>query len=139
MRDAPRTPGRRRAEPSWWPPAPRPNHEAYGVTIAVVDAAGVLLALERLDGARLHTPGGRDPQGPHGRDRAHCPTADLQRAVAADPALLAFPGRLPLAGGMPLLHAHEVLGGIGSSGGEPEDDIRVCRAALDALAKRCPG
>ena len=29
---------------------------ALEVSVAIVDEAGVLLALERLDGARLHTP-----------------------------------------------------------------------------------
>ena len=107
------------------------------VTIAVVDAGGVLLALERLDGARLHTPEAATLKA---RTAAvvRTPTADLQKAVAGDPALLAFPGRLPLAGGMPLTHGGEVVGGVGSSGGEPEDDVRVCGAVLDALA-RLPG
>ncbi len=106
----------------------------YAVTIAVVDAAGVLLALERLDGARLHTP---DVATLKARTAAvvRTATADLQKAVAADPALLAFPGRLPLAGGLPLVHGGEVVGGVGSSGGEPEDDLRVCQAVLVALAK----
>ena len=116
--------------------AARAGAEARGlaVTVAIVDAAGVLMALERLDGARLHTP---DAAILKARTAAvvRTPTADLQKAVAADPALLAFPGRLPLAGGLPLLHGGEVVGGVGSSGGEPEDDLRVCHAVLDALAK----
>ena len=116
--------------------AARAEAESRGlaVTIAVVDAAGVLLALERLDGARLHTPEAATLKA---RTAAvvRVPTADLQKAVAADPALLAFPGRLPLTGGMPLVHGGEVVGGVGSSGGEPEDDLRICRAVRDALAK----
>lgn len=110
------------------------ERRGLAVTVAVVDAAGVLLALERLDGARLHTPEAATLKA---RTAAvvRTPTAELQKAVADDPALLAFPGRLPLAGGLPLVHAGEVVGGIGSSGGEPEDDLRVCRAAVEALAK----
>ena len=115
--------------------AARAEAESRGlaVTVAVVDAAGVPLALERLDGARLHTP---EAALLKARTAAlvRTSTAELQKAVAADPALLAFPGRLPLAGGMPLLHRGEVVGGVGSSGGEPEDDLRVCRAVVDALS-----
>ncbi len=103
------------------------------MTIAVVDADGVLLALERLAGARLHTP---DAATLEDRTAAVVltPTAELQKAVAADPALLAFPRRLPLAGGLRLVHGGEVVGRVGSSGGEPADDLRVCQAVLDALA-----
>ncbi len=32
------------------------ERHGFAVTIAIVDQGGVLLALERLDGARLHTP-----------------------------------------------------------------------------------
>ena len=103
------------------------------VTIAVVDAAGVLLALQRLDGARLHTP---DAATLKARTAAitRTPTSDLQAAVRDDPALLSFPGRMPLAGGVPLLSAGTVVGGIGSSGGEPSEDEAVCHAGLRALA-----
>ena len=38
------------------------------------------------------------------------PTEDLQKAVSADPALLTFPGRLPLTGGMPLHSGDTVVG-----------------------------
>lgn len=102
------------------------------VTVAIVDAAGVLLALARLDGARLHTP---DAATLKARTAAivRTPTADLQAAVAGDPALLSFPGRMPLAGGVPLVHDGTVVGGIGSSGGEPADDEAVCAAAVRAM------
>ena len=64
------------------------------------------------------------------------PTEDLQKAVSADPALLAFPGRLPLTGGMPLRFGDVVVGGVGSSGGEPADDVAVCRAVIAALKEK---
>lgn len=103
------------------------------VTIAVVDEAGVLLALERLDGARLHT-----PEAAHLKAKTaaivRSPTKSLQDAVQGNPALLSFPGRLPLTGGVPLLHGDTVVGGFGSSGGEPDDDERLCNAAVAALS-----
>nr|WP_321985629.1 heme-binding protein [uncultured Lichenicoccus sp.] len=89
------------------------------VSIAVVDAAGVLLALERLDGARLHTP---EAAWLKARSAAivQSSTADLQHEVMADPALLSFPGRMPLAGGLPVLHEDHVVGGVASSGAQPD-------------------
>ncbi len=103
------------------------------ITIAIVDEAGVLLALERLDGARRHTPEAATLKA---RTAAvvRSSTADLQAQVQADVALLSFPGRMPLAGGMPLVHDGIVVGGVGSSGGEPAQDQRICDAAIEALA-----
>ncbi len=103
------------------------------VTIAIVDEAGVLLALERRDGARLHTP---EAAWLKARTAAvtRTPTSELQAAVAANPALLSFPGRMPLTGGLPLVHAGTVVGGIGSSGGQPDEDVAICDAAVAALA-----
>ena len=103
------------------------------VTIAIVDEAGVLLALERLDGARLHTPEAATLKA---RTAAivRTATSDLQASVAENPALLSFPGRMPLAGGVPLHHRGCVVGGVGSSGGEPREDEAVCAAAVRALA-----
>jgi len=104
------------------------------VTIAIVDDAGVLLALERRDGARLHTP---EAAWLKARTAAivRQPTSELQEAVAANPALLSFPGRMPLTGGAPLVHAGTVVGGVGSSGGAPEEDVAVCAAVVAALAR----
>ncbi len=105
---------------------------ALEVSVAVVDEAGVLLALQRLDRARLHTP---EAAWLKARTAAivRSSTAALEHQVQADPALLSFPGRMPLAGGVPLLHQGQVVGGVGSSGGSPEQDEQVCRAALAAL------
>lgn len=104
------------------------------VTIAIVDEGGVLMALERLDGARLHTPEAATLKA---RTAAivRAPTSELQKPVLENPALLSFPGRMPLTGGHPLVHDGLVVGGIGSSGGEPAEDEAVCRAALQALTE----
>ncbi|TLU71449.1 GlcG/HbpS family heme-binding protein [Lichenicoccus roseus] len=103
------------------------------VSIAVVDEAGVLLALERLDGARLHTP---EAAWMKARTAAivQQPTAALEQQVAHDPALLSFPGRMPLAGGMPVIYRGAVVGGVASSGAQPDQDEAICNAALAAFA-----
>lgn len=102
------------------------------VSIALVDEAGILLALERLDGARLHTPEAATLKA---RTAAitRTPTRALEAQARDNPATLLFPGRLPLTGGMPVLHSGQVVGGVGSSGGQPDEDEAVCRAALSAL------
>jgi uncharacterized protein GlcG (DUF336 family) len=37
-----------------------------------------------------------------------------------------------IAGGMPIKEGDKVIGGIGVSGGKPEEDVAVCRAAIEA-------
>ena len=109
------------------------ERSALAVSIAIVDESGVLLALERLDRARLHTP---DAAWMKARTAAiaQTATASLQEDVRSNPALLSFPGRMPVAGGVPIVRQGQVIGGIGSSGGAPDEDERVCAAGLEAVA-----
>ncbi len=108
------------------------------VSIALVDQAGVLLLLERLDGARLHTPEAATLKA-RTAAIARSSTASLERQVRDNPATLSFPGRMPLAGGMPLLYGDEVVGAVGSSGAQPDEDQAVCDAALAAMALLAAG
>lgn len=95
----------------------------WRVTIAVVDEAGLLMHLERMDGAV--------PQSPDIAIRK-ARTAALTRTstkvledVAKDrPGTLAFPDRLPVQGGIPLMYDGQCVGAIGVSGAKsPEDEI----------------
>ncbi|MBE7210713.1 MAG: heme-binding protein [Gluconacetobacter diazotrophicus] len=109
------------------------ERRGIGASVAVVDEAGVPMLLERLDGARLHTP---DAATLKARTAAitRSDTRTLQEQVHEQPAMLSFPGRMPLAGGMPIEVDGEVVGAVGCSGGQPEDDEAVCRAALTVAA-----
>lgn len=102
------------------------------MSIAITDDAGVLVLLERLDNGRLHTP---EIATAKARTAAisRTPTSTLQEQVKANPAYLTFPGRVPLQGGLPILHEGTVVGAIGVSGGKPEEDEAVCQAGLDAI------
>ncbi len=108
------------------------------VSIAVVDEAGVLLLLERLDGARSHTPEAATLKA-RTAAIARSSTAILERQVRENPATLSFPGRMPLTGGVPLVHAGEVVGAVGSSGAQPDEDQAVCEAAVAAMALLAAG
>ncbi len=108
------------------------------VSIAVVDEHGVLLLLERLDGARFHTPEAATLKAGTAA-MARSSTAVLEQQARDNPAILSFPRRMPLTGGMPLLHAGEVVGAVGSSGAQPDEDQAVCEAALAAMALLAAG
>ena len=109
------------------------EQRSLGVSIAVVDDAGVLIALERLDPARFHTP---DVAWRKARTAAiaRTDTGTLQTQIRDDPAYVAFPDRTPIKGGVPIVHEGAVVGAIGCSGGSTDEDVAVCEAGIAALA-----
>lgn len=91
-------------------------------TIAIVDFGGHLLYLERPD-----------PQSPNSVEVATAkartaafrerPSASLAERVKERPGWLMFPNGLPMAGGVPLFHNRECIGGIGISGIGDNDEV----------------
>ena len=105
---------------------------SVAASVAVVDDAGILLALRRLDGARLHTP---DVATRKARTAAiiRTDTATLAAQVRDDLTLLAFSDRLSVGGGLPLVWQGVVVGAIGTSGGTPAQDEAISAAGQAAL------
>jgi glc operon protein GlcG len=112
------------------------KHEAvarkWNVAIAIVDDGGFLLRLERLDGA-----GPQSPEVATLKARSAVlsrqPTKRLEDVARDRPGMLRFPDRLPLQGGLPIVHDGEFVGGIGVSGVQSHEDEQVAQAGLDAL------
>ena len=100
------------------------------VAIAVVDDAGFLLHLERLDGASAGSP---EIATLKARTAAltRAPSKNAEEVVKDRPATLSLPGRVPVQGGLPIFHQGECVGGIGVSTarGSPEDE-QVAQAGL---------
>ncbi|MES2983886.1 MAG: heme-binding protein [Pseudomonadota bacterium] len=102
------------------------------VSIAVVDDAGYLIHLERVDGAGM-------PSAEIATLKARtaaiakAPTKALEDVVAERPAVGLMPGRLPVQGGVPIIHNGECVGGIGVSGVKSHEDEIVAIAGRDAL------
>lgn len=102
------------------------------ISVAVVDAGGHLVALSRMDGARLHTPD-------MARGKAFA-AATLQRPsgeLAQNAFYVAGPqvaGGLivPLPGGVPIRQGEQVIGAVGVGGGA-EHDVPCAEAGLAAL------
>lgn len=114
--------------------AARSEAQARGLamTIAIVDDGGYPLRLERMDGAGLLTPKVALAKA---RTAAllRAPSQVLADRVAAEPALLALTDYLPMPGGVPLMVDGACVGGIGISGGKPEDDEAVAAAGASTL------
>jgi len=101
-------------------------------TIAIVDAGGHLIYLERPD---LQSPNSVDVAAMKARTAAfrERPSSNLEERVKERPGWLMFPNGLPMSGGVPLFHGKECVGGIAVSG-IAEDDEKVAEAGAAALA-----
>jgi glc operon protein GlcG len=102
------------------------------VSIAVVDDAGMLIHLERMDGA-----GAQSPEVAMLKARTSAlsgvPTKTLEDVVKDRPAVALFPGRLPVQGGVPVIVDGQCVGGIGVSGVKSHEDEIVAIAGRAVL------
>jgi uncharacterized protein GlcG (DUF336 family) len=118
--------------------------EEIGVleTVCVVDEGGYPLALERMDGARITGP--QIAWNKAFTAAGHKRSTHLFNQPPSGPALpgneafgiqWSFEGRFAVfVGGFPIVVDDEVVGGIGLSGGNGEQDTACGLAALAALA-----
>jgi len=104
----------------------------WNVTIAVVDDGGFLLHLERLDGAPAQSATIATAKA-WTAAATRTPTKALEDIVKERPATAAFPGRVAVQGGLPILHQGECVGGVGVSGVKSHEDEQVAKAGLQAL------
>ena len=124
--------------------AARAKSEEIGVleTICVVDEGGYPLALERMDGARVTGP--QIAWNKAFTAAGHKRSTHLFNRPPNGPALpgneafgiqLSFEGRFTVfVGGFPVVVDGEVIGGVGLSGGNGEQDTAAGLAALQALS-----
>ena len=104
----------------------------WSVSIAVVDDAGFLLHLERLDGA-----GPMTAEVASGKARTAAvtrrPTKFWEDRVKERPVFLKFPDNLPIQGGVPIMYQGECVGAIGVSGVQSHEDEQIANAGIGAL------
>jgi glc operon protein GlcG len=110
------------------------------IVVAITDAGGHLILLERMDGGRFHAvhsattkavcaASNKRPTSPHG---AQAQPLDVAHALGL--ALAAGAERwTAIEGGCPVIVDGECIGGIGVSGGDWETDERIARAAVEAI------
>jgi glc operon protein GlcG len=104
----------------------------WSVSIAVVDDAGYLLHLERLDGAGPLT---AEVAAAKARTAAvtRRPTKFWEDRVKERPVFLKFPDNLPIQGGVPVMYQGECVGAIGVSGVQSHEDEQIATAGIAAL------
>jgi uncharacterized protein GlcG (DUF336 family) len=105
----------------------------WNVSIAVVDDAGYLLYLERLDGAGPVTAEVATEKAVTSA-RTRRPSKFWEDRLKERPAFMKFPGVLPLQGGVPVMYQNECVGAIGVSGVQSHEDEQIANAGAAALA-----
>jgi glc operon protein GlcG len=111
--------------------------QKWPVAIAVVDCAGFLVAFHRLDNTQL---GSVEVAIEKARSAAlyKRPTKVFEDRLAqggADLKLLRLPA-LPLEGGIPIIEDGKIIGAIGVSGVQSNQDAQVATAGLKALGSK---
>jgi uncharacterized protein GlcG (DUF336 family) len=118
----------------------RAGEANVAITVAIVDAGGHLVLLERMEGGRFHTvhsattkavcaASNRRATGSQG---AAGQTLDVAHALGL--ALAAGAERwTAMEGGAPILADGECLGGVGVAGGDWQFDERVAREAAESI------
>ena len=104
----------------------------WNVTFAIVDDAGFLLYLERLDGAGPMTAEVAEMKA---RTAAitRRPTKVWEDLIKDRPTMMKFPNNLPIQGGVPIMAQGECVGAIGVSGVQSQQDEQVASAGIAAL------
>ena len=114
--------------------------EDIAIAVAIVDAGGHVVLVERMDGGRFHTVHSSTTKAvcaasnkrPTTSTGAQAQSLDTSHAIGL--ALAAGPERwTAMEGGYPIIVEGECIGGIGVSGGNWEFDDRAARAAVEAI------
>jgi uncharacterized protein GlcG (DUF336 family) len=113
------------------------------ISVAIADAGGHLVALERMDGGRFHTVHSATTKAVCAASNRRVTSAKGAQAQALDVAhaiglaLAAGPERwTAMEGGAPIFIDGECVGGIGISGGDWETDERIARTAIESIGAR---
>jgi glc operon protein GlcG len=110
------------------------------IAVAITDAGGHLILLERMDGGRFHAVHSATTKAicaasnkrPTSAQGAQAQPLDVAHALGL--ALAAGPERwTAMEGGCPVIVDGECIGGVGVSGGDWETDERIARAAIEAI------
>jgi glc operon protein GlcG len=116
------------------------SEAGIAVTVAITDAGGHLVLLERMDGGRFHTVHSSTTKAVCAASNKRVTSArgaqaqELDTAHAIGLALAAGPERwTAMEGGCPIIVGGECIGGIGVSGGDWATDERIAREAVESI------
>lgn len=106
---------------------------SWNVVTVIVDDGGDLLYLQRMDGTQLASIEIAVAKA-LSAVKYKRPTKVFEDAlVGGRQAILSLPGAMPVDGGLPLMHDGEIVGAIGVSGVQADQDGMIAKAGADAL------
>src|ERR1700693_4839321 len=118
----------------------RAEEAGIPISVAIVDAGGHVILVERMDGGRFHTVHSCTTKAVCAASNRRPTTAqgaagqDLDESHAIGLALAAGPERwTAMEGGVPVLVDGQCIGGVGVSGGDWETDLRIAKAAVESI------
>lgn len=105
----------------------------WHIAVAVVDASGELIALEKTDAAIPISPSVATGKAKTAA-LLQLPSKEFESFInAGQPSFLSTPGTTPLEGGVPLMISGQCVGAVGISGAHGPNDSQVAEAAAKAL------
>ena len=112
--------------------------KGWGMSFAVADASGHVVALARMDDARWLTTGVAQSKAFTAAtfrrtSREVAELAESRSQLFSSVAEIVGRPLLLAGGGLPLTVGGEFLGGVGASGGTEDEDIACAQAALGAI------
>src|SRR4030088_3301182 len=118
----------------------RAQEAGIAVTVAIADAGGHLILLERMEGGKFHTVHSATTKAACAASNRRVTTWQgavgqaLDTAHALGLALAAGPERwTAMEGGCPILVNGECIGGVGVSGADWATDERIAREAVESI------
>jgi glc operon protein GlcG len=109
-------------------------------TVAIVDAGGHMMMLERMDGGRFHTVHSSTTKAVSASSNRRATTTkgaqgqELDTLHALGLSLAAGVERwTAMEGGFPIFYKGECVGGVGVSGGDWQQDQDIANAAVEAI------
>ena len=118
----------------------RAQQAGVAITVAIVDAGGHLVLLERMEGGRFHTVHSATTKAVCAASNRRATGSkgaagqDLDVAHALGLALAAGAERwTAMEGGAPIMAEGECIGGVGIAGGDWQFDERVAREAAESI------
>ena len=116
--------------------AAKAREQGWTVVIAILDASGHLLYLERADGTQLGSIGVAQEKARTALMFRRPSQAFEEMILGGKIQMMSLPGVTPVAGGLPLSWRGEIVGAIGVSGVLSSQDAEIAQCGLAVLSQK---
>lgn len=111
----------------------RAKKDNWNVVIAIVDAGGHLLYLQRMDGVQIASIEVAQKKAKAAAFYKRPTKAFEEGLKSGNQGLMLLPGVIASEGGVPIIHDGQVIGAVGVSGVTSAQDGIIANAGIDAL------